>query len=595
LKRNQSYLFDGIRRLFSYAPGYAAVISLLSLINGFVPILQIAVTTRFVNLALQSASDGVFLSDIYLQIIFIVLLIAYTWMSSSVIKLLITKVQLILQQKYRNTILEKCARLEYRYIENADAWDLISRVTTAPEETLINNFKAALELSATIISTIGVLSFIVAQVWWAAAVIIVCCVPLFGLSIKSGKANYDASRAVAKVERRYNYLSKILSDRDSVDERTLFGYSAKLNEDYDKSYSEALRERVRLTVRWFIKTNLGGIFTALAGFIVVIVLLAPTALGTVSVGSFIAIVNAVFSLTTALSWGLSFRIDALVSGSEFLKDVEKLMGFHETPDALLAPRYGKEVKKIEFRHVSFTYPGTDSRILRDVSFILLAGKQYAFVGANGAGKTTIIKLLTGLYTNYTGDILINGKELRTYELPELKGFFSVVYQDFVRHSYSVRDTIAIGNVKLLEDSDNQLIIEKALDMSELRDTVASLPSGLDTMLGKIHENGVDLSGGQWQRLAITRAVISPAPVRILDEPTAALDPISESRIYELFGKISKEALTIFISHRLGSTRIADEIIVFDDGKVREQGTYEKLMAAKGLYCDMFEQQRSWYQ
>jgi ATP-binding cassette subfamily B protein len=132
-------------------------------------------------------------------------------------------------------------------------------------------------------------------------------------------------------------------------------------------------------------------------------------------------------------------------------------------------------------------------------------------------------------------------------------------------------------------------------MSELRETVDSLPFGLDTRLGKIHGDGIDLSGGQWQRLAITRAIISPAPVRILDEPTAALDPISESRIYELFGKISKESLTIFISHRLGSTRIADEIIVFDDGKVREQGTYERLMAEKGLYCEMFEQQRSWYQ
>jgi ATP-binding cassette subfamily B protein len=177
----------------------------------------------------------------------------------------------------------------------------------------------------------------------------------------------------------------------------------------------------------------------------------------------------------------------------------------------------------------------------------------------------------------------------------LKGLFSVVYQDFVKHSFTLRENCAVGNVALLEKSENDDEIYNALHMTELSELTVKLPNGIHTNLGKIHADGVDLSGGQWQRLAMSRAIISPAPVRILDEPTAALDPISESRIYELFGKISHNALTIFISHRLGSTKIADEILVFSGGTVKEQGSYEILMENKGLYYEMFEQQRSWYQ
>jgi ATP-binding cassette subfamily B protein len=246
-------------------------------------------------------------------------------------------------------------------------------------------------------------------------------------------------------------------------------------------------------------------------------------------------------------------------------------------------------------------------ILKNLSLTLLAHRHYAFVGVNGAGKTTITKLLTGLYDNYTGDILIDGKNLRDFSQAELKSLFSIVYQDFAKYQIPMTDSIGIGNVQAIltnntqinvNDKDGFAISEEnvavAVENLGLGEAVSKLPDGLNTPLGRIKEKGVDLSGGEWQRVAIARTLVSRAPVHILDEPTAALDPVAESDVYELFGKISKGKSTIFITHRLGAARLADEIFVIADGHVIEQGTHEELMKKSGVYAEMFEAQRGWY-
>lgn len=216
--------------------------------------------------------------------------------------------------------------------------------------------------------------------------------------------------------------------------------------------------------------------------------------------------------------------------------------------------------------------------------------HYAFVGINGAGKTTVTKLLTGLYDNYEGEILLNGRELRTYSQAELKALFAVVYQDFAKYYIPLKDNIALGNVLNFNDQE----VQQVASIIGLDEEVKDLPMGYDTPLGKIIEGGVDLSGGQWQKVAIARALYNPAQIRILDEPTAALDPVAESNIYEMFGRISKGKSTIFITHRLGAAKLADQIIVIDDGQVKEQGTHDELLKLGGIYAEMFEDQRSWY-
>lgn len=310
-----------------------------------------------------------------------------------------------------------------------------------------------------------------------------------------------------------------------------------------------------------------------------------------TVGLYMGLATASVSLVQMMSWTLANAIRQLVRHREYLKDLTAVMGLESVPGALsdVERLEGFELESIEFRDVSFRYPGTDKYVLKGMSFVLQKGKTCAFVGVNGAGKTTVTKLLTGLYDKYEGGIYINGKLLQSYTLAQRKWIFSVVYQDFCRYAISVRDNISLGAVG---EFSKQRAAE-ILDGLGLSKRIRQFPEGMDAGLGKV-AGDADLSGGEWQRLALARVLYADAPVYILDEPTAALDPIAESEIYSLFREISRGKTTIFITHRMGAARIADEILVVDGGKIAESGSHEELMAHKGIYHGMYESQKEWY-
>jgi ATP-binding cassette subfamily B protein len=288
----------------------------------------------------------------------------------------------------------------------------------------------------------------------------------------------------------------------------------------------------------------------------------------------------------------------LVNNREYMKDLTAFGSLSEQEGALDDPAAAAfRFESLELRNVSFKYPGTDRYILKGLSLWLEGGRHYAVVGVNGAGKTTLTKLLTGLYGDYEGEILLNGKSLGEYSQGELKGIFAVVYQDYARYFISLAENIVLGSSSLPGDLggvDTERL-EGILKQIGLDEAVLGLTRGVDTDLGKIREGGADLSGGQWQRVAIARALYRPSAVYILDEPTAALDPVAESEVYGMFGRISAGKPAIFITHRLGAARLADEIVVIDEGRVAEQGSHEELIERGGIYAEMFESQRSWYQ
>ncbi|MDE7044809.1 MAG: ABC transporter ATP-binding protein/permease, partial [Acetatifactor sp.] len=324
--------------------------------------------------------------------------------------------------------------------------------------------------------------------------------------------------------------------------------------------------------------------------------------------------------------------DAEVSGQQGTSGQREAAGQREAsretemwqPEMASERRKGQpqipRLQTLEFRHVTFRYPGTEVDILKDFSMELREGVHYAIVGENGAGKSTLIKLLTGLYRDYGGEILYNGMEMRTFPQEQWFRIFSCVFQDFARYYLSVRENICLGagdmeyqtaegnnrdayarqttennrDAQRTAEDDRESRMRKVSRQIGLQDAVSSLKYGYETRLGKLDEDSVDLSGGQWQRVAMARALMNDAPILLLDEPTAALDPISESALYEKFGDISRGHTTIFISHRLGSTRLSDHIFVLKDGCVREQGSHEELMAMGGIYAEMYETQQGWY-
>lgn len=243
----------------------------------------------------------------------------------------------------------------------------------------------------------------------------------------------------------------------------------------------------------------------------------------------------------------------------------------------------KERPDIEFDDVTFTYPGAEAPTLRNVSFTIHAGEHVALVGSNGAGKSTIIKLLLGLYSPEQGQIRIGGVNIRQYSRQELADVLGVVFQDFCQYAGTIRDNVALGNA-----SDGEVLTALERSRFEMAEYT------LDTPLGKLEEQGVDLSGGQWQRLAVARSIVKKHAFLILDEPTAAMDPIAESRLYELFAQQLQGEGYIMISHRLGSARLADRILLLDQGVIAGTGSHDVLLQESPQYAAMWTLQSQWY-
>jgi ATP-binding cassette subfamily B protein len=244
-----------------------------------------------------------------------------------------------------------------------------------------------------------------------------------------------------------------------------------------------------------------------------------------------------------------------------------------------------------FEDVGFIYPGAERWAVRNLSFTLHAGEVLALVGENGAGKTTLVKLLTRLYDPDEGRILLDSHDLREYDLEALRGSMGVIFQDFVRYNLTAGDNIAVGRIAARGD---RARIERAAQRSLADDVIAKLPAGYEQMIGKRFKNGVELSGGEWQKIAIARAYMREAGVLILDEPTAALDARSEFEVFQRFKELSEGKTAILISHRFSSVRMADRILVLADGKVEAAGTHEELIAQSGRYAELFELQAAGY-
>jgi ATP-binding cassette subfamily B protein len=255
------------------------------------------------------------------------------------------------------------------------------------------------------------------------------------------------------------------------------------------------------------------------------------------------------------------------------------------PNGLPAPHPVQ--RGFEFRDVSFTYPGTTRCVLSNFNFTLCPGERVALIGENGQGKTTIVKLITRLYDPSEGQILLDGIDLREYDLPALHAEIGVIFQDFMRYEMTARENIAVGRIEIPHLAEE---IEYAAEKSLADGVIAKLEGGYDQMLGRRFEGGVDLSGGEWQKLALARAYLRDAQLLILDEPTASLDARSEFEVFERFAELTYGKMALLISHRFSTVRMADRIVVLEAGRLVEEGTHTQLLALGGRYASMFEMQ-----
>ena len=394
------------------------------------------------------------------------------------------------------------------------------------------------------------------------------------------------------VRRQLDYLRVLGGSREAAKEIKLFRLKEFLIGRFTSLSNEIYEENVGLARQRLIAGALLSMIGTAGYYSAYVFIVWRTINGQLSIGELTFLSGAIVQASGNIQQIFS-TLASIADQALFLTDLLAFFVMRPTiiskPNALPAPR--PMVRGFEFRNVSFRYPGSSRLVLDGLNFRLTPGEQVALVGENGQGKTTIVKLMTRLYDPVEGRILLDGVDLRDYNLEDLYGEIGVIFQDFMRYEMTARENIAVGRIEeLLRLKTLQVAAQKSMaDM-----VIQRLPHSYEQMLGRRFEGGVDLSGGEWQKVALARAYLRDAQLLILDEPTAALDARSEFEVFHRFAELTFGKTALFISHRFSTVRMADRVVVLENGKISEDGTHDELTSRGGLYAEMFELQAVHY-
>jgi ATP-binding cassette subfamily B protein len=492
-------------------------------------------------------------------------------------------------------ILDKALTLELRHFEDPHFYDQLTRARREASTRPLSFVLGGFQLVQHALSLAGYAAVLVAFRAWAPAALAVAAVPAFVSETYFSKAAFRLRSWRAPETRRMNYLEYVLANDEHAKEVKLLGLGRLLLGRY-RSIGEGLyREDQALAMRR-------------AGWAFSLSLLATLAFYGCYALMALAAVRGELTLGALTLYLVAFRqgqqslqsmLGALGGMYEDNLYMSLLFDYLAIP-VRAAPRPADDAARdsrrldrgIVLENVGFRYPDQERWALRGVSLRIAPGEAIALVGKNGASKTTLIKLLTRLYEPTEGRILLDGRDLADWDAEQLRRRFAVVFQDFNQYQTSARENVGYGSV---EDIGDEVRVARAVERGGAKETVAALASGLETQLGRWFKDGVELSGGQWQKLAIARAFMAEqADVLVLDEPTAALDAEAEHAVFERFRALARGKTTLLISHRFSTVRMADRILVFDDGRLVEQGTHAELVAGGGRYAHLFSLQAEGY-
>ncbi len=485
---------------------------------------------------------------------------------------------------------EQAQAMPLEWFEHAGHYDQLHRVRRGMASRLSDLMVCFWEGLSHLVGLVSLLVYL-AQFHWALPLLLAAGstpgVLLFGRFLHR---KYYVQRELAPHERRFAVYTDLLTGREAAAEVRLFGLAGWLLDQVAVLRRRLDRERLQLAARELRQTGFNGGLTGLAHIVALVFSVGLLVVGRVSIGT----AAALFAAIERFQRDYADFVNLMVGAYGDMRYLQDYFEFMDGPRLNLEEgrRLPGQVREgIGLENVSFTYPGGERPALTNLKLTIRPGERVALVGENGAGKTTLIKLLLGLYRPTAGRIVVDGVDLNEMALADWYRRFGTVFQDFVRYETTVRENIVFG---WLEGRDDTQALAATGARSGADEVIAALPDGLDTRLGKEFHTGVDLSVGQWQKLAIARAYFRPADILILDEPASALDAKAEAAVYEHFARMAEANTVLLISHRLGSCRIADRILVLREGALVEQGTHAELLAAGGEYAALYRLQAAWY-
>ncbi len=573
---------------FQYAPWPAFFLVLCEGIPSLFIGLQVVLVQRLVDLGIAFAQTGEGLRSVVVAGTLLVLMLFF-WVTLQRLGMYFYYVlEMRLAQRLAPDVLDKLYGLEYSAFEQKGTQEIMQRISQEPWKKVARCFQRTLIALVSTFAILFMLGVYISISVWIGIGLLLIAVPMVLLSYAANRGMYEIERGNTEGERRIGDIKRLLQNRHAMYEMKVFN-SQELFDEKWKLHCGKIEEDMKVACgKAFVKEGAGKLLS-LVYFVFIIVTLSYSLLnGSLTLGQFVAAFGSVDAVVTKINnsaWQVTQAI-RLAMDMDYYRDLMALPGRRDKRNVEKLSHYD-----IAFENVSFSYPGTDREILRNVTFRVKAGERVAFVGENGAGKSTIIKLLCGLYEPTAGRVMIGGENVRDLSDSLRRDMLAVVFQDFQGYELTLRENVAFGDIGKL--SRDELLMD-ALRLADAAELAESEAAGLDRNLGHLKEDGKDLSKGQWQRVAMARAFLSNVAYVILDEPTASLDPISESHMYENFSRIFAENGTIMISHRLASAKMADRIMVLDGGRIVQDGSHERLMEQEGLYRTMYLSQSSWY-
>jgi ATP-binding cassette subfamily B protein len=448
------------------------------------------------------------------------------------------------------------------------------------------------QVAQQLITLISLVALLIGFSPWLAVVVIVAAVPNFLSNSRFAEMSFRAVSHRAPEARLLSYIEGLLTSNETVKEIKLFGLGEALKARYEKLFTQFMEEDRTIARKNTLASLAWGMLSNLAYYGSYIWVIVRTITQVVTLGDMTMFLS-VFRQSQRAVMSFLESFNRLYENNLYL---DNLLDFLQIEPALITPENGliapaPIVEGIRFENVSFKYPGSEKYVLRNINLFIKPNESIALVGLNGAGKTTLIKLLTRLYDPTEGQITLDGKDLREYDLQSLHQRFGVIFQDFVRYQFSVKENIGFGQIEDLDQMDR---VEEAAEKGGADEVIAALPQGYETVLGRRWNRGQELSGGQWQKIALSRAFMRKAEVLILDEPTSALDAEAEYEIFLRFRELMEGRLAVLISHRFSTVRMADRIVVLENGRILELGSHEELMHHNQAYAHLFNLQAEGY-
>lgn len=491
-------------------------------------------------------------------------------------------------------IIRKALSLDLSHFENAEYYDKLQNARREADFRGLEILNDGFFLIQNLITLLSFAALLLRFSPWLAIILFVATIPAFIAQSSLAELSFRVLSWRAPESRKLQYLEHLLTNSDAVKEVKLFGLGEPLLGRYADLFWKFLREDQAIAQKRSAASFGWGLLATLSYYGAYAWIVYNAVGSTITLGDmtlYLGIFRSSQSTFEAILLGFAslYENGLFMSNLFTFLDLESQMVVASVPRA--TPRDAFAKRGIEFEHVSFKYPGQKDWALRDVSLTINPREKIALVGPNGAGKTTLIKLLTRLYDPTEGAICLDGVDLREYDIKKLRQRIGVIFQDFVRYYLAAAENVGFGQIEAIDDRER---IIAAAEKSGADALIAQLPQGYETTLGRWFSEGRDLSGGEWQKIALARAFMRDCELLVLDEPTAALDAENEFKVFQQFRELTVDKMAVLISHRFSTVRMADRIFVIDDGRITEQGTHAALLAANGTYARLFTLQAESY-